>query len=211
MSKTLTFWFQTIVLIIGPVFLMALSPAFMSIRAYVMGIGVLYLFYVLRIHRATWADLGFTTKDFWPSLKPLILPSLFLILLVLVMLIYLPISLRNSLIGYDPQSIGSIYLRIFLYCIWSVPFQELLFRGYLIWKQKTLNFSHRSIFLISLFVFTLVHIPFKSVLMIIISFYLGVIYIWNYQKYQNIYSLIISHAFVGSVLILIRNFYLPYN
>lgn len=210
MSKTIAFWFQTIVLILLPALLMSIWPSFMAIRAYVMGVGAIYLFYVLKVHHVTWADLGLQSHHFLISLKKLIIPSLVLIVFTLLLLVILPPQLRPTLIGSDSQIMRSIYWRIFLYSVWSVPFQELLFRGYLVWKLKTLGFQQSKIFLLALFIFTLVHLPFQSPLMIIVALYLGYIYLSNYLKYGNIFSLMISHAIVGSILILIRNYYLPY-
>ncbi len=190
---------------------MTVSPAFMSIRAYVMGVGALYLYFVLTKHRVSMEDLGLTKIHFLTSLRELIIPSLGLIGIMLFLFKMIPASILPTLVGYDPQVVGNIYVRILLYSIWSVPFQELLFRGYLFWKMKEIGKSYYAQLFTGLLIFVVVHIAFRSPLMILISVYMGVIYILNYLKYKNIYSVMISHAVVGSILILMRDYYLPYN
>jgi membrane protease YdiL (CAAX protease family) len=64
---------------------------------------------------------------------------------------------------------------------------------------------------ISVLAFTLAHLPFHSLIMLVVTFVMGISYLKNYLKYQNIYTVMLAHAFTGALLILIRNFYLPYS
>lgn len=191
--------------------IMTASPAFMSIRAYVMGVGAIYLYYVLKKHGVRLTDLGFTKLGFSMSLRELLIPSFLLIMIMYFLFNLIPPTILPSMVGYDPQVVGNIYVRILLYTIWSVPFQELLFRGYLFWKMNDLNMGQMKQFAIAFFVFVIVHIAFRSPLMMFISIYMGLLYVSNFLRYKNIYPIMISHAVVGSVLILMRDYYLPYN
>lgn len=190
---------------------MAIFPAVMSVRAYIMGAGGLYMFYVFRKNNITFSKLGFTHKEMSTSLKELILPSLLMILTSLIIFALIPNNLIPALIGYDPQSISSLTLRILLYCLWSVPFQELLFRGYLYLFVSSVYKSPKSIAIVMWLVFVLAHIPFFSPMMMIIAMWMGYVYIKNYLKHHNLLPIMISHALVGGVLLIVRDFYLPYS
>ena len=54
------------------------------------------------------------------------------------------------------------------------------------------------------------YVPFHSPIMLLVALTMGITYIFNYQEYRNLLAITISHAVVGAVLIMVRNFYLPY-
>lgn len=60
-------------------------------------------------------------------------------------------------------------------------------------------------------IFVIAHVPFLSPMMILVAMWMGYLYVNNYLKYFNILPIMLSHAVVGSLLILLRNFYLPYS
>ena len=96
------------------------------------------------------------------------------------------------------------------YILFSVPIQELIFRGYFTWRLKQVFISPQIIRLFSVVIFTAVHIPFYNPFLLLVSFTMGLLYIYNYQKYQNIFALMISHSLVGVYGIIIRNAWFPY-
>ena len=190
--------------------MMAYSSAFMSIRAYVMGVGGIYLFYVLKKNKITWQQLGITTNNFFASTKELIIPSLTILITAYLIFLAVPPKLVPTLVGVDPQSINSLPLRLLLYSLWSVPFQELLFRSYLYVFASSAYTSSKTIALIMWLIFVLAHVPFFSPMMMLVAMWMGYLYVQNYLKYFNILPIMLSHALVGSILIVLRNFYLPY-
>lgn len=183
----------------------------MSLRAYVMGVGGAYLSYVIAKNRISTTELGITTKNFIFAGKELIIPSLAIVLTSSILLTLIPKPLIPAMIGHDPQQISGIYFRLFLYSFWSVPFQELLFRSYLYLFARTAYNSPKAIAFIMWLIFVLAHVSFFSPLMMLVAMWMGYVYVKNYLKYFNIFPIMISHAAVGSLLIILRNFYLPYN
>lgn len=176
-----------------------------------MAIGGIYCVLVLRLSRATYKQVGLTLRNLWPSLYNLIIPSLITIATIILLLVIVSGGTRLWLIGTDPLILPSVVMRIIFYVCGSVPVQELLFRSYFTYRLEQVFESQTWIIALSIFVFTLAHVPFKSPVMLIVALMLGYFYIINYLKYKNLLAVIISHAFVGSVLILVRNFYLPYT
>lgn len=193
-----------------PTFLMAWYPIVMANRAYLMAVGGLYLLYILRRHGASLSDLGLTPTNFWPSLKSMLIPSILIIVAATLLLDLVPTHFLPMVIGVDPQHISSLPLRLFLYSTLSVPLQELVFRGFLVWRGKEIYSSTKQVFWMALIIFVGAHVPFYSPIMIAISAALGALYLNNYLRYGNLLSLIVSHAFVGSVLLVVRNYYLPF-
>lgn len=196
--------------IILPVFLMTISPSVMALRGSIMAIGGLYLLYVIIKHRVQPHALGLTRRNFAPSVRALIIPTLLILPPIYFFLQGLPANQLNIWIGQDPQVIPSLTLRIILYVLLSVPVQELVFRGFIVWRIRSLYHSESLVFWLALLIFVYAHLPFYSPIMLVVAAYLGVLYTKNYLRYGNLYALILSHAVVGSLLIILRNYYLPY-
>lgn len=175
-----------------------------------MLVGSLYCTSVLLHYNAKLADIGLTLCNFKHSLVYLITPSLAIIALALVILALAPDPLRLYLIGSDPLSVKSLWSRLFLYVFASAPLQELIFRGYFTYRLEKIVKNNYWLLTLSILVFTIAHVPFRSPIMIVVSLFMGIAYILNYQKYRNLYAITISHAVVGGILIMVRNFYVPY-
>lgn len=211
MYKTITLYLEIILVLGLPLILMGSNPFMLAARPVLMAIGGIYCVLVLRLSHATYKQVGLTLKNLLPSLYDLIIPSLITIATIVFLLVVVGADARLWLIGTDPLILPSVIMRIIFYIFGSVPVQELLFRSYFTYRLEQVFESKTWIMGLSIFVFTLAHLPFKSPVMLIVALMLGYFYILNYLKYKNLLAIIISHAFVGAVLILVRNFYLPYT
>lgn len=201
-----------IIIVLGlPIYLMGANELILAARPILLGIGGIYVGLLLWHARATHRDIGITRSELLASLRSLTIPSLVTIATVIFLLSIVPSSTRLWLIGTDPLTVPHFSTRLIFYIFGSAPVQELIFRGYLTYRLHQVFTSKIWIILLSTFVFVAAHIPFKSPIMLLVAALLGIYYILNYLKYKNLFALAISHAFVGGILIVVRNFYLPYQ
>ncbi|KKU43047.1 MAG: hypothetical protein UX59_C0031G0008 [Microgenomates group bacterium GW2011_GWA1_46_7] len=121
----------------------------------------------------------------------------------------LGLTLKNF--GTDPLSISSFSARLAFYVFGSAPVQELIFRGYVTWRLEQVFHNRAWIYFLSVGVFTLLHTPFHSPIMVMVALFLGIVYLHNYLIHRNLLAVSLSHAFIGAVLIFFRNAYLPYT
>ena len=77
--------------------------------------------------------------------------------------------------------------------------EELIFRGYTISRLSLLIKNKHLPILISAFLFAMIHLGYKSIKELIFAFLMGIIYGYHYQKYKNIYILIITHVLVDII------------
>ncbi len=211
MKKTIALYLE-IVLVLGlPLLLMGSNPLMLAARPILMALGGIYCVLVLRYYRATYKQVGLTLTRLSPALRDLALPSLITIFTIVFLLMAVSSDTRLWLIGTDPLILSSVVMRIIFYMFGSVPVQEVLFRSYFTYRLEQVFKNKIWIIGLSTLVFTLAHVPFKSPIMLLVALMLGYFYIINYLKYKNLLAIIISHSFVGVVLILVRNFYLPYT
>lgn len=211
MKKTITLYLEILVVLGLPLILMGSNPFILAARPILLAFAGIYCALVLRFYHASYKQVGLTLHNFATSLSALILPSLITILAIMLLLMTVRSDTRLWLIGTDPLILPSVVMRIIFYIFGSVPVQELLFRSYFTYRLEQVFDNRLWIAGLSVFVFTLAHVPFKSPIMLLGALMLGIFYIINYLKYKNLLAVIISHSFVGVVLILVRNFYLPYT
>jgi hypothetical protein len=210
MSKYLVFYLEVAFLLVIPVILLTMSSRFLATRHVFMAIGGIYCAYRLLRSEATMVSLGIHKAQFVIALKDIILPSILIVLMTFFIFYFLPFNYLKLINGYDSLPIISLVDRLMAYVFLSSPIQELIFRGYITWRIAQVFSSVRVIEALSVALFTFAHIPFYSPLIIFITFLMGIVYIRNYQKYQNLFAPIISHSVVGACLIIIRNIWFPY-
>lgn len=210
MSKYTIFYLEVVSLLVLPVILSAWYPQVFAARYTLTVIGAIYCAWRLIHSSATLTDLGIHRSGFKKSLKELLLPSLFLIIVTFLIFYLLPLPLLTAIVGSDPLPVTSILQRAMVYFFISTPLQELIFRGYLTWRLNEVFDSARVVKFISVGLFTFAHLPFMSPLILVITLIMGTIYIKTYLKYTNIFALILSHSVVGTCLIIIRNAWFPF-
>src|SRR3989339_46802 len=205
MSKYFIFWLEVLLILVIPILLFSVNSYFFALRHVIMGLGGLYCSYRLFRSKATLSSLGIRRTNFFPAIKDLAFPSLVFVGITWIIFLLLSTSSLKIIVGYDPLTIKSFIERILAYIFLSAPIQELIFRGYITWRIKEVYHNPRLIQLLSVAFFMFVHLPFFSPLLLIITFFMGLVYIKNYQQYQNLFAPILSHAFVGACILIIRH------
>ena len=84
-------------------------------------------------------------------------------------------------------------------------FQEIIWRGFaFLLLGKLFPCQHHKSILISALLFSLLHIHFKSILIMAGSFLLGIYWGRNHLKYRSIFGVSLSHYFVGLICIMLN-------
>ncbi len=209
MSPTLFFILEILLLYFVPVFGMGYNPVLLGYRPYLFLLGGIYVLWRGISRRVTLSDWGITTKGWHYGWTHLLAITITLPILAFVTLWFSPESVRVWLIGYDMLSV-SIPLRLALYVFASVPIQEFIIRSYLTWRMDRLGYSTNLNIAVSTTLFIVGHIPFRSPIMLGVVTIIGYAYSRLYVHHRNILPILLSHAVIGSLLILIRNYFLPY-
>lgn len=209
MSPTIFFILEILWLYLVPVFWMGYNPLLLSYRPYLFLLGGLYVLWRGISHKVSLSDWGLTTKGWHYGWTHLVSITFLLPLLVYLILSVASPSLRVWLIGYDMLTV-SLPLRLFLYIFASVPIQEIIIRSYLTWRMDRLGYSTKLNIAISSSLFIIGHIPFRSPIMLGVVVVIGYLYSRLYVHHRNILPILISHAIIGSLMIIMRNYFLPY-
>jgi len=209
MSPTILFFIEIIVLYFVPVFGMGYNPTLLSYRPYLFLLGGIYVLWRGVSRRVTLSDWGITTKGWHYGWTHLVTITLLLPALSFLVLSISSPELRVWLIGFDMLSV-SLPMRLILYTLVSVPIQEFIFRSYLTWRIERIGYNTNLNIAISSLLFIAGHIPFRSPIMLAVVIVIGCVYSRLYVHHRNIFPILLSHALVGSLLILTRNYFIPY-
>lgn len=172
------------------------------IRGYFYIACLILIFPISRVIGLDKQKLGLTPKNFRVSLISLIIPVIISSLFLLLLSYYFP-SLFSFSIRY-PSKI-QFFNKILFYVIISVPIQEIIFRGYFLNRLKIVSENKNFLTFSSAILFSLVHLPFGSILVTLGSFFLGIFLAVNFLRFRNIYSLMIAHGLIGILLIYLIN------
>lgn len=197
---------EFLILIVLPITLMQIFPQLLILRTAAMIAGIFYIYLTSKIYKFTKNSLGIANLE--KSIVPLkqISPILFLCSILLFLInqinrdmILLP-AIQNSSLKL------SLMISILLYSFISVPIQELIFRGFYISRLEIVTKRKWLIILISSLIFALVHIPFHSLFLVFACFFLGIFLADHYLKHRNLLSMILAHAWLGSLLVIFNTY-----
>lgn len=152
------------------------------------------------IHRESWshADLGLRLDNLKKSLP---LYTLFTLLGVLLFFLIAEFFHIKHI-----ESIKDILIKL-VYFIPISFFQEFAYRAFLMPRLSSVFRSNFLIILLNAFLFTLLHIIYKDLVLIIpISFIGGLYFAWIYKKYPNLLLISISHAILNITAVLLGFF-----
>lgn len=112
--------------------------------------------------------------------------------------------LKSRLVGLCPSEepfrflVGMPFWFIFAtYALVSVPFQELVYRSFLVNLLEELRISKKLILLIGAILFALVHIAWGKYTAFG-AFWLGLYWVWLFKKTRSFWLLLLSHLVIGS-------------
>ena len=193
-----------------PVFGMGYNPTLLGYRPYLFLLGGIYVLWSGISRGVTLSDWGITTKGWHYGWTHLVSITFILPLIAFLLLSISPPELQVYLIGFDMLRV-SVSMRLILYTFVSVPIQEFIFRSYLTWRMDQLGYSTKLNIAVSSLLFVVGHIPFRSPIMLAVVTIIGYAYSRLYVHHRNILPILLSHAVIGSLLILIRNYFLPYS
>ncbi len=167
----------------------------------VVGIGVGYVCVIAYLANAHVHDFGLRKERFISSIKSLIVLSLGIGLLLVAF------GIGNIRIGVFPEMLQGItsygnIIGLLIYVFISVPLQEVIFRGYVIWRLTSISNNQSHIVWISAVVFALMHVPFGNWYVVGVALIFG---LWSSKVYlrdRNIYAIMICHALIGGAEII---------
>ena len=91
-------------------------------------------------------------------------------------------------------------LLLFVYSIFSVYPQELVYRTFFFQRYKDLFFNTGGLIMINAMLFSLAHLLFKNGLVILITFFGGLLFAFTYNRSKSTLLVSIEHAIYGSWL-----------
>jgi membrane protease YdiL (CAAX protease family) len=147
-----------------------------------------------RFYRFSPIELGFTNNNLKKSLQAIALPTL--IFTGLMFIYYLTHGSRLDNSAYQ-------WLFYLFFVGVSSPIQEFLYRGFLFAIFKRAKFTSWVQIILSTLLYSFVHLIYRDIPTLVFTLIIGMIWGWNYAKFGNLYSVIISHSLLGAIAILV--------
>ena len=160
-------------------------------KFYALTIGAFFVYILLRIVRSSNSGLGITKKRPKKSIIH-ILP--FTVILAIV-------GLAIWISGYSRITPNEQWSFFVFYVFISCPIQEFLYRGSLEAMLDKLRLSYIARMLISSLLYSFVHIIYRDIITLLLTFIIGLIWFFCYQKTKNLLGVSLSHAVLGVVTI----------
>ncbi len=197
--------FETLFLVIIPLVALQFYPHLYQFRIIAMFLGLLYLYLISRTISFSPQEIGITRLNLRSAIINILPVSIGISVLILI-----AASVNPSVFKIDEIAADSIrwnpWVLFISYPLVSVPLQELIFRGFYLRRLELITHNEKFLILFSATFFSLIHVPFSNKLLMVGTFIAGVWWAKHYLKYRNIFSLILSHAIIGSTLISISLF-----
>ncbi|MFW5658131.1 MAG: CPBP family intramembrane glutamic endopeptidase [Bacteroidota bacterium] len=171
----------------------------------------IYLAYLLKVSKFKLRRLGLNGFKQWSDWKPVLTRFAFvLIILLIIMYIF-----DKEHLYFLPRTNIIIWLGVaFLYPIWSVIPQELIYRAYF-FKRFAFFFKNEIwLILVNAFLFSFAHIIFNNWIAVTLTFLGSIMFARTYIKSKSLLVVFIEHTLYGVMIFTIglgRYFYLPMN
>lgn len=149
---------------------------------------------ITRLYSFTLEELGITRNNLGKSIKAIALPTLVFSLLMLINYLIYGVRIDNSAYGL---------LFYLFFVIISSPLQEFLYRGFLFGIFNRAKFPDRLKILLSTLLYSFVHLIYRDIPTLLLTLLIGLFWSWHYNRFGNLYSVIISHSILGAIAILI--------
>ena len=192
---------ELVIFVAFPLLINEFWPQFFKIRHIILGIGVVYAYAIAKSHDISFSDMGLRKENFKESLRD-VMPFTFVMILVMTACyLVVPGLMRVEQLDdvLQVSAVRFFFVVMLPYNVLSVPVQEFIFRGYYV-PRVALTSKHKIFTTIwSALVFMFAHILYYNILFNIGTFAIGIVYARNFFKYKNIYSLMVSHAILGTI------------
>lgn len=162
-------------------------------RYLLLTISALYMVGISYLMGARLLTIGLTTKYFNEALSHIAFPTLISGVLIFITKFLFPSVLIKQSINSSP---------IFLYILISVPLQEILFRGFCLWRCKLTWKSTLFIVLFNSFLFAMYHMLFNNWYLTAGIFLINIFWSYAFIKYPNLFAFMFTHAFIGIIYFL---------
>ncbi len=164
-----------------------------EIKFYILTVVGILIYFLLRFNRINNNQLGITKVNAIKSIKRNIIFSTIFVICIIILKIF-------NLDKFNPDETLLFY---FFYIFISCPIQEFLYRGVFgYFEDKIFSNKYIIIILSSLF-YSFVHIIYKDVLTLVLTFIVGIIWYYIYKKDNNLIGVSISHSILGILTILL--------
>lgn len=167
--------------------LILIFPILFKYKFYILLIFGILIYFIARKSGIKNKDLGIQKKNITKSLLsnlPICVVSIIIIFLMKIL----------GLNKFTPNE--TLYFYLF-YIFVSCPLQEFLYRGLFGYFDNGKN----SILLLSSFMYSFVHIIYKDITTIILTFIIGIIWFCVYRRDKNLFGVSLSHCIVGILTI----------
>lgn len=191
-KKKITYLYMLVLTIylILPIIILYIPPLF-EYKFYLLvsiGLAIYFLFRGIGVKNE---ELGIKRKNLVKSLK-----RNFTVITIFILAI---IILNLCDIGkYAPTETILFYA---FYTFLSCPLQEFLYRGIFGYFDRQLIKNKHTTALISSFCYSFVHIIYRNFFTCLITFMIGMIWFYMYEKDENLLGVSVSHAVLGVLTI----------
>lgn len=189
-SKTILFFFICLIYIGLPLSILFGLIDF-AYKFYALTIGAIVVYGAFRLFGFTNMELGITVQN----TKKAIIHILPLTIVLAIIGIGIWIS------GYSRITPNEQWSFFLFYVFISSPVQEFLYRGVLEAVLDKYKLPYMARMVISTALYSFVHIIYRDWLTILLTFMIGLIWYFCYQKTKNLVGVSISHAVLGVVTI----------
>lgn len=167
--------------------LILVFPILFQYKFYFLTIFGLLIYFITRKSGISNEELGIKKDNIFSS----ILNNLPICIISIIIIILMRIIGLNK---FTPNE--TIYFYLF-YIFVSCPLQEFLYRGIFGCYDNGKNYF----LLLSSFMYSFVHIIYKDIITIILTFIIGIIWFYLYRKDKNLFGVSLSHCIVGILTI----------
>mgnify|MGYP004612859407 FL=1 len=169
--------------------LILIFPHLFKYKFYILVTFGILIYFWLRKNNISNEDLGITNRNITNSLISN-LPIIIISISIITLMKFLNIN------KFVPSE--TIYFYLF-YIFISCPIQEFLYRSF----YGYFDDGKYNIMLLSSSMYAFVHIIYKDILTVILTFIIGLIWYNLYRKDKNLLGVSISHCIIGTITILL--------
>lgn len=176
-----------------PVLLLLFSVIPYQYRFHVLELTTLVLLVYAKFSKISFRQLGFRMDNIQVSILNLVPVTLGLSTVMLLVYFF-----DKS----KPTLYGTILFYLF-YVFISSPSQEFIYRGFLFELFSGIELGKAQKIIFSSILYSFVHIIYLDLATLVVTFMMGLIWGYSYNKFHNIFSVSLSHSMIGAISILL--------